>query len=188
MHFPGGPTSHNQRPAMVLSANSGTGPYKSHRSCGHCSPWLYSPVPLRLLVRFCTILYLTVLLKALAHKTRSYQSQQATVKGCKLLKRNNPPFSQRTENPSITQLISRASAPAYYLGGPPATVPQHSNHGLQQPTLPHIQTHTHTSSRRRDSPPPPQCHNAEQAYLPHEFTVRPRSEGCRHADTQVSPQ
>lgn len=109
-------------------------------------------------MRFCTILYLTVLLKALAHKTRSYQSQQATVKGCKLLKRNNPPFSQRTENPSITQLISRASAPAYYLGGPPATVPQHSNHGLQQPTLPHIQTHTHT--RAAGDATPHHHHNA----------------------------
>lgn len=72
-------------------------------------------------------------------------------------------------------------------------VSQLCNHNYSNPASTnhaHKHTHTHKSNRQRDPPPPPppRLRKAGQAYLPHEFTVRPRSEGCRHADTQVSPQ
>lgn len=105
------------------------------------------------------------------------------------------PFRRGTKITPTTQHIkvsaSACCRPA--LGRPP---PQWSLNSAttttatQPPPTTHTNTHTHTRATGNaiPPPPPPRLHKAGQAHLPHEFTVRPRSEGCRHADTQVSPQ
>lgn len=128
---------------QVLTQASGN-TFAQGGSCGHYSPWLHCNF-LCAFVQSSASLSSNICVVLIGNNRLQRKAASCTDEMTQV-----SPFSQRTENPSITQLISRVSAPAYCLpvpGGPPATVPQHSNHGLQQPSL----HHTH-------SPPPP--HNA----------------------------